>query len=574
MAKSSEIGKTHQKGVFEALQQQLKGQSIEHCDVSTRETVAYIVKQYPEIKTVLSKNNDQEPDLIIQTATETIPVNLFYIEGNGKIQPKNLGAKSFLTKYFHAPTWQNLFNIFLEEAQHLFFKAVVETKEEVGVYDQTLEIKRKMKELYPKFTADINPIRRSFLFNIREYAFKLLNEQHQSQHLDIQAAYRELMLIDSVNIITRYKSNREFLKVENWEAPLDPYGDVEIYRKGNDSIGIRIGVHALTIRFKFESGPDTALKLATSYDDFPSDESVVKLNKKTVGKFEKTITNHMKTKTGNSSNAIGKCNEAVIYYQFVKQNPTIHQIDDKEFLHMLEEYSPTVPIETLQKIHQASEITVEKMETYLQEKYSHYVIEAIQLVPDSYIKNHLDTSDLHIVVKVNGKAIDEYFSLKAAAQPGSRITMKNPGIGTILGTGYFGIGTMMEVVTNVKQQFEQGQVTHQQSLEVVSEELGNQLAHATQQHLRKGIMALFGKAPTVVTFYKKQQCVIKKHTQIVSDIQVYPKTPTLINTKLIWNEGEEYIILRVKFSGGQSKGWSSLKLACEYTVESGKKSGN
>lgn len=47
----------------------------------------------------------------------------------------------------------------------------------------------------------------------------------------------------------------------------------------------------------------------------------------------------------------------------------------------------------------------------------------------------------------------------------------------------------------------------------------------------------------------------------------FPNPDNEPDLKIKWNEGKDQIKLRVKFSAGQSKGWSSLKLAGEYRVE-------
>ena len=79
-------------------------------------------------------------------------------------------------------------------------------------------------------------------------------------------------------------------------------------------------------------------------------------------------------------------------------------------------------------------------------------------------------------------------------------------------------------------------------------------------------MALLGDSTLVLTIYSQNESLVLAHKDITDDINVYSKTPTPIQTTLRWNGDLEELSLRVKFSAGQSKGWSSLKLACEYKL--------
>lgn len=114
--------------------------------------------------------------------------------------------------------------------------------------------------------------------------------------------------------------------------------------------------------------------------------------------------------------------------------------------------------------------------------------------------------------------------------------MKNPGIGQILGPRYFGIGSLVLDVEDAKEQ------------------------------LRLGTAALLGKSTTVLTMYALNESFILEHTVIKDKIDVLPKEPSPIQTALRWNDDNEELALRVKFSASQQHGWSSLKLSCEYKI--------
>lgn len=571
MGKSSKNGKQHLLNVYEALRKQLDCESISTYNEPIQKTVNYITEKYPNIEKVIMKyelpNPDEEPDLkITMTTGEVIKVNLFSLKSTGKIQPKNPGAKSFLAKYFRSGYIQDQFNLFLEREYKLFLQSIVAVKEELNEYDSVTTLKKKVNQMYPSFNEEINPFRTSLLFNLREKLFELLQQQNGTFAEGLSAGYHALMLLDSTNIITRYLNEGTATIVEEWQ-PTTQLDEILIYKKGNDTVGIRMGQSALTLRLKFESSPESSLKLATSYDIFPLENKRELVNKRSLKKFQKLLNHHSKTATGNDSNAIGKCNEAIIYAAFIENYPQIYQIDSREYYTMFETYSPKVKEETVNYLNDAAQTAVTEIEQYLLNKYDTFEVESIQLVPQGYLKNRLDTADIQLSVKCNGKTINEGFSLKAASKRGNWITMKNPGAGTILGPTYFGVGSLTIDTDRVKKLFEAGKLTHQESISEISKSLGEQLKQAPQANLKKGLEALLGKAVTVVTFYSERSSVYFEHNQIDTHIKVSPQTPTPINTYVEWNNGEEYLKLRVKFSGGQSRGWSSIKLACEYRVE-------
>lgn len=571
MGKSSKNGKQHLLNVYEALRKQLVCKSISNYSEPVQKTVKYITGKYPNIKKVIMKyelpNPDEEPDLeIITTNGEAIKVNLFSLKSRGKIQPKNPGAKSFLARYFRSGYIQDQFNLFLEREYKLFLQSIVAVKEDLNEYDSETTLKKKVKQIYPSFNEEINPFRTSLLFNLREKLFELLQQQSITFAEGLSAGYRELMLLDSMNIVTHYLGEGAASIVEEWK-PTTQQDEIQIYKKGNATVGIRMGQSALTLRLKFESSPDSSLKLATSYDEFPLENKRELLNKKSLTKFQKLLHRHPETVIGNDRNAIGKCNEAMIYAAFIENYPQVYQADSQEYYTMFETYSPKVKEETVVYLKDAAQTAVTEIERYLTKKYRNFELESIQLVPQSYLKNRLDTADIQLSVKSNGKTISEGFSLKAASKRGNWITMKNPGAGTILGPTYFSIGSLTMDTDRVKKQFEEGALTHRESIIEISKSLGEQLEQASQANLKNGLEALLGKAVTVVTFYSERSSAYFEHNQIDTHIKVSPQTPTPINTFVEWNNGEEYLRLRVKFSGGQSRGWTSIKLACEYRVE-------
>lgn len=568
---SRKIGDLHVKSVYHTLREYLKGNSIQDISDTTKKTVDYLVQRYPNIKEVYSKFETEKPDLnpdlllILDNGKEE-KINLFYINGKNPIQPKNLGAKSFLEKYFLSQKMQLVFNNYFTQEYDFYLKSILKTKENEDSYDQTVELRKKVKSYYPSFTPEINPFRQKFLFCLREYCFKLLKEEYNEVNDSIQHAFKEFFMLDSTVIITRYYNKNKSSYVEELTFNVDSENEINIYKIGNDTIGIRCGEEALTIRFKFESSPTSSVKLATSYKKFPSAESIVGKNKRTISKFESIINNHELIKAKNISNAIGKCNEAMIYYQLLKNNLEINQVDPNEYWTMLDRYSPIVPFKDLLALQQASITTIHKLNEYLKNKYGVYKIDSIQLVPDSYLKDRLNTADLQLILFIDNKYIEEAFSLKALSTKSTTLNVKNPGIGQILGPQYFDIGDLSNVVSETKNLFLQGMIDHQNSLKKVSEKLGEQLALAAQVKLRKGVQSILGNSIVVLTFYKHNDSKVLEYNDVDSEIFILKQHPRPTHTTLYWNDKQEELSLRVKFSGGQSKGWSSLKLACGFKI--------
>lgn len=573
MNKSSVIGKNHVLKVSQALKKSIAGDSIESFPETIVQTVNFIEQQYPDIESVLGKYENEQPDAspdleLGLTNKQRINVNLFLIRGMASIQPKNLGAKSFLKKYFCSEGLQIYFNQFLKREYEEFLRQIILLKENPNIYDQIPFLRQKANEYYPKFHPDINPLRTQFLFNLREYCFEILKDEYNIGAKGVQNAFNELMMLKDTTIITRYTDKDKCLVVERWKSEIDGKKEIHIYKKGNDTVGIRSGSEALTIRFKFESRPTSSIKLATSYEFFPEEKTVVQKNLNSIEKFEQLIQMHVKQgDTKAKSDAIGKCNEAIVYYRILKDNPTVNQVDDKRYQQMLTtSYAKASSIE-LAKIKKASIITAKKIYQHLKDKYGNYEIAEIQLVSDSYLKDRLDTSDLQLVLSVNKKYVIESFSLKAVAKRNVKITAKNPGAGTILGPTYFDIGSLALVVDETEKRFKQNTLNHRQSQEIISIEIGRALKAAPPEKIKRGVKALLGNQTMVVTIYMENDSLVLEYDAIKDQVEVFPQSPSTIQTTLRWNDNQEELSLRVKFSKGHEHGWSSVKLSCDYRLK-------
>ena len=320
--KLSDNNKNHVLDVCSALNFYLIDESFAAYDELVQETAKYILKLYPDIRVVRSKFETKQPDfnpdlLVTLSNGVEVKVSLFRKKGKSAIQPKNLGAKSFLQKYFLSEKLQNAFNDFFAKEYDLYLQSILDVKGYRNVYDKTPELKRKVSAQYPKFESEINPLRKGFLFGLREYCFKLLKEEFNENTPGIKNAFKELMMLDSTNIITRYTKENKCLIVEEWKSTKDLDYGLHIYKRGNDKIGIRFGTEALTIRFKFESSPSSSVKLATSYEVFPAENGIVHKNLRSIKMFKGLLVRHKQLNKKDDSNAVGKCNEAMVYYQIL-----------------------------------------------------------------------------------------------------------------------------------------------------------------------------------------------------------------------------------------------------------------
>jgi hypothetical protein len=572
MNQSRFLGDGHVSNVYRALDQKSKtGRWSNDIPLGVLETAKYLWNKFPNPSRIVCKfehdNPDKHHDLTITWNNQTHFINLFQIQGNAQIQPKNLGAKSFLKKYFLAPELQCEFNSFFEEHYNDYLFNMVSAK---GLLPETMEtskLKKLVSDLYPHFDDKGNLCRDEFLFALREHCYLLLLQTYNEYKEGFEHAFRTLLLVGETNIITRFYRNK--VSVEEFRAEIAPYEEIKIYKKGRYSIGIQFGAISLLLRFKFENKPDSSIKLATSYEFFnDSHDFAAKIhnqNIKTLQNMDNIYENTHHVAKENTSNAVGKCHEAFAYYWMLKRYPDAIQTDDREPERYLRDYLPYLSKETALQIKESSAVTAEVIASYIWEKYRTTKIVSLQLVGDIYLSDRLNTGDLKISIRGDGDKITEvYLSLKALRSANQKITTKNPGIGTILGPTYFDlVDDFSETINSVKREFENHQ-NHQTSLIRLSNEIGAILEGAPQENLRKGIENLLGKALMVITIYEQKRAYCLEHQNINTPIIVLRNTPSNIQNTFVWNYGSESLSLRVKFSRGQRYGWSPVKLVSEY----------
>ena len=285
------IGDEHVKSVHQALLCCLNKKSMDDFPNTVTKTVQYIITRYPNVESVTTKfetvHPDQGKDLTLYLSDHTaVPVNLFTLKKGSKIQPKNPGAKSFLNKYFLSDQLQEKFNLSFEKNYFVFLQKLVEEK--IGSHNIT--DKRELRSLastyYPEFTDRVNPYREHFLYSLRETCFHLLKDSFNANSEELFHAYNDFFMPGDFNVITFYGKDSNDVSVDEFKPGTPYFGDIQIYKIGKSTVGIRFGKIALTLRFKFESKPTSSIKLAVSYESFPDESENELINKITIQKVE------------------------------------------------------------------------------------------------------------------------------------------------------------------------------------------------------------------------------------------------------------------------------------------------
>ncbi|MBL5866570.1 hypothetical protein [Heyndrickxia sporothermodurans] len=350
------IGDEHVKNVYQALLQYIKNEPIDYYPKTVTKTVLYITNLYPYIESVQSKfntnNPDKEKDLTLYLDNnQIISVNLFLVRKGGRIQPKNPGAKSFFSKYFLSESLQLMFNRLFEVKYQNFLSKLVELKLGEHYVKDIKELKKLVSGYFPKFTDEINPYRDIFLYNLRELCFSLLKDFYNDKNEGFFHAYNVFFMTEDVNIVTSYGKTQNDVNVEQFNPGTPQFSDIQIYKSGKNTVGIKYGEVALTLRFKFESSPTSSIKLAASYDKFLDESEKEKINFDTIKKMQYLLNTHQYSQNSNSSNAIGKCHEAITYFYFLKEFPNVSQVEPDECVQLMGKYYSLVKPEVLEKLY-------------------------------------------------------------------------------------------------------------------------------------------------------------------------------------------------------------------------------
>ena len=572
--KPRQIGDKHTIKVVQALHEYLQRGLIPDKSSISGATALYIIDKQPTFESVISKFEYERPDqhsdlTLVKPGGETVLVNLYKIKNNQQIQPKNLGAKSFIKKYFGSLDLQTEFNKHFEDVYRDYLEDIINT---VDVRSDPLMsiggLKKIVRCNYSKFEKNIDKYRSRLLYELREKCFFLFLKEYNSNSGSIESAFNTLFMTDSFNVVTRYQDD-ELLRVEEFLVKIGSIKKVSISKVGMNSLGITSDKITLLLRFKFESNPTSSIKLATSFAKSSDKDTTVSENRNSLSLFKNAISNRMLIDIkSRDSNAIGKCAEAIFYFQFLSDNDAIRQVDKNNFINMFNTYAKNVPNKDLDDILLSVVQATKKLANFIIDKYGSHTIESIELVPENYLKNRLDTADLELLLNVSGKYIIEPISLKAMAKNMGEIICKNPGVGKIMSSTYFNLDQrhLSSLVDEAKKDFKDNKLDHRGALEFISDKIAYQLVNAPQSNLVKGLKAMLGEALVIVLFYNRNQSLIFEHDEHISNVTVHRNTPSLIQNGLSWRNEDHLVSMRVKFSKGQSYGWSSLKLACSYSI--------
>ncbi|MCC3815210.1 hypothetical protein [Vibrio parahaemolyticus] len=565
------IGDKHVCDVTAEIRTYIDTQQLPAEDEIAAATACFIIKRHNDIVAVVNKfeveNSNVAPDLTLHKKNgESVTVNLYKIQNSGSIQPKNLGALSFIEKYFNSPFLQQEFNAYFKMVYRDFLLHSLDTLCET--YDNDIEdreMREELRTICPRFTPEIEQYRAKFLYELREKCFDLFLKEYNKKSGAIEKAFNTLFMTDSLTIITRYNGDK-LKSVEEFKVDIHEITNVSISKVGMNTVGITSDNITLLLRFKFESGPASSIKLATSYSKPKGEPKIIEENCRALHLFEKVSSQDVfSTSNKSDSNAIGKCSEAIFYSQILKVDRSVLQLDKSNFIEIFETYSSKITRNEFEDIMQTAIGTVHGLIQFLKERYGDYSIDSIELVPDAYLVNRLNTADIELVLRVGSKYVTEPISLKAIANASSSINCKNPGIGQILGPTYFNLSQeQLDIVLNTaKASFLKKEINHRKALEIISKNIGEQLINSEPKNIINGAQALLGTALVVVVYYRDKKYAFLEHDVTIRDITVHRDNPTLIQHTLSWSDGEQ-IGLRVKFSRGQRYGWSSVKLACAY----------
>lgn len=581
-------GNNHVIGVKTALESFLKGEEPKELPSAVK-TAEFILASYADTMSVRSKfdfqNSDSHSDLTLYLKTgDEIKVNLFKVLGNSGIQPKNVGAQSFISTYFLNNDLQEKFNKLYDQDYNQYLTELFEYQ--TGF--PTIRIsKEEVREIFPhtQFNNAANEIRDRFLYSLRENCFSLFQDFCNDNPSLIENAFNTMLKVDGFSIITRIYPKKPALKephtleeniiVEEFKPKVGlSFDDIKLFKTGSNTVSILCGSGCLNLRFKFESGPFSSVKLAIGYRYIKSlqtyDRARQAHNMRTLARAKEILKNIKFVKKNNKSNSIGKCNEAFVYLRLLEDYPDVIQVDPPYCLNMLESYAADVPPEEVKNLLLSSVPTVEQIKDMINIKYPAFRLESIQLVPDSYVNDRLDTSDLQLNIRYHNRRITENLSLKAISKD-KKLTVKNPGIGTILGENFFNLSTednvkLHNTVALLKEKFNHRELNHQECLEIASKKFADLLQNATQEQIRQGIDKLLGKPLIIVTVYNEIKAYTHEREPVTDDVKIYTQYPTNIQTTLKWDDGNYELSLRVKFSERQEYGWSSLKFAVEQKV--------
>lgn len=568
------FGDTHTKQVTTYLKQLIHSDSAKPSTNDASWMTAYFLfTQFPGIIDAQSKfefpNSDNYADLYIYQNDQVIPIHLFSLKKRGSIQPKNPGAKSFLKKYFNLPEAQLQLNSIIDQERKELYRHILTQKNRSHLYLSDRDLKKQVS-LLKLSPSESKKYRQMILESIRDQCYSILLKLLNTNHTLIFNGFKALSLIEEYKVLSIQEINKS-IHIEMQQQEFKSFHNICLLKKNTSSIYIYIDDFELELRFKFESSLSSSIKLATKLssaihltEQLP--QKFESVNNQLLNTFEDTLKDHTYIPRSNNSNAIGRCNETLLIYQFIKKNSSINVVDAEIVQSTFEKHYKNLNNETFEQLITCSETTYHSISVFLEERFGQfYAIQQIQLVADSYISNKLETADIIFTINHKNSYIEIPLSLKALKKKNSMMTLKNPGVGSILSYRYFDIYDDMQLyIARIKEKYQSNLLDRKEVLSIVSQKITEHLKNASQTSLELGLRNMIGTNTSVISFYQQNLSSIHSYLQVEGPVEVQQINST--TTRLSWMSGQEEIRLRVKFSSGASHGWSSLKLSCERLI--------
>ena len=518
------FGDTHTKQVTTYLKQLIHSDSAK---LSTNDaswmTAYFLFKQFPGITDAQSKfefpNSDNHADLYLYQNDQIIPIHLFSLKKRGSIQPKNPGAKSFLEKYFNLPEAQSKLNSIIDQERQELYRHILTQKNLSHLYLSDRDLKKQVS-LLKLSPLESKKYRQMILESIRDQCYSILLKLFNTNHTLIFNGFKALSLIEEYKVISIQDINKS-IHVEMQQQEFKSFHNVYLLKKNTSSIYIYIDDFELELRFKFESSLSSSIKLATKLssashltEQLP--QKFESINNHFLNTFEDTLKDHTYVSRSNNSNAIGRCNEALLIYQFIKKNPSINVVDANIVHSTFEKHYENLNNEMLEQLITCSETTYHSLSVFLKKRFGEfYAIQQVQLVADSYISNKLETADVIFTINHKNTYIEIPLSLKALKKRNSMMTLKNPGVGSILSYRYFDIYDDMQLyIARIKEKYQSDLLDRKEVLSIVSHKITEHLKNASQTSLESGLRNMIGTNTSVISFYQQNMCSIHSYLQV------------------------------------------------------------
>ncbi len=207
-------------------------------------------------------------DLVVNTQDGSkIGFSLKCWKTKSTVLSKNMGAKSLLQEYFLASTEQQIFNQKMETEQLDFLNSILKTNHKSiavakkQINNHAVQNGKSKARFSDSNYKNANSQRDKFLQKLRDNLYNILQELSTSQ---LENACNLILDSDKKLFHASYSSGNE--SVDFISTPkITGARNIEIIKRGNDSVVVKINSHSVGFRFKFESGITSSIKLVGDY---------------------------------------------------------------------------------------------------------------------------------------------------------------------------------------------------------------------------------------------------------------------------------------------------------------------